>query len=141
MSLVLCIDYMALNQKFVQTPNQFQGSSLKGNEWFFILDQETAYHQGYLKPLCQHYTAVILPWELHEWLRIPFVSSGPPGSFQQFMEETLVDYRDELCNHYLDDVLVLRRTFTKHIEGIGKVTRRLRETEIMLKPKKNNGIS
>ena len=64
MSLRLCIDYMALNQKSVKTrqPIPRIHDSLKGNEWFSILDQGKAYHQGYVKPECQHYTAFITPW-------------------------------------------------------------------------------
>lgn len=66
-----------------------------------------------------------LPMGLYELLRIPFVLSGAPGSFQQFIEEILAEYRDVLCSYYLNDVLVFRRTFTKHIEGIRKVLRKL----------------
>ena len=43
------------------------------------------------------------------------------------MEETLGDYRDELCIPYLEDVLVFSRTFTEQIEGIRKVLSKLRE--------------
>jgi hypothetical protein len=103
---------------------------LKGNVWFSTLDQGKAYHQGYMKPECRPYTAFITPWGLYEWLRIPFGVSGASGAFQEFMEETLAEFRDELCIPYLDDVLVFSGTFEEHLDGVRKILRTLRPYKI-----------
>jgi hypothetical protein len=141
MSLRLCIEYRVLNQKSVQTRRPISSiqdslDSLKGNIWFSTLDQDKAYHQGYMKPECRPYTAFITSWVLYEWLWIPFGLSGAPGAFQQFMEEILAEFRDELCIPYLDDVLVFSGTFEEHLDGVRKILRMLMEAGIKLKPRK-----
>jgi hypothetical protein len=109
---------------------------LKGNLWFSTLDQRKAHYQGYRKPEGRPYTVFITPCGLYKCLGIPFGLLGAPGAFQEFMEETLADFRDELCISYLDDVLVFSSTFEEHLDVVRKILRRLRDAGIELKPRK-----
>ena len=126
----LCVDYRALNKKTIQDRRpipriQETLDNLGGNSWFSTLDQGKAYHQGFVSPHSQPFTAFVTPWGFYEWVRIPFGLTNAPASFQRFMEGCLGDLRDQICIPYLDDV-----------EHVRLVLQKLQQHGVKLKPGK-----
>ena len=81
-SLRLCVDYRGLNSKTIKDRHplpriQETLDNLGGKQWFSVLDQGKAYHQGFISPSDRHLTAFITPWGLFEWVRIPFGLTNP----------------------------------------------------------------
>ncbi|MFN9902387.1 MAG: reverse transcriptase family protein, partial [bacterium] len=81
-----------------------------------------------------HKTAVITPFGLWEFLRMPFGLRNAGQSFQRFMDEVLAGLDFAFC--YLDDILIASSTEDEHLQHLQQVLQRLQQYGLVLNMEK-----
>jgi len=69
---------------------------------------------------------------------IPFGFCNVPATFHRFISKVLKGLVNEKCMIYLDDLLVMGRSFAEHLQNLQEVFERLRGANLRLKPKKSH---
>jgi len=109
-------------------------SKLAGCTVFSKLDLRKGYHQVPVHPRDVHKTAIITPFGLFEFLRMPFGLRNAGQTFQRLMDEVLVGIPFVFC--YLDDVLVASRSHEEHVQHLKTVLERFQEHGLVLNEEK-----
>ena len=132
-------DYRQLNSLTVPDrypiPNlQDFNAELSGKNIFSKLDVIRAYHHIPVEPSDVPKTAVITPFGLFEFLRMPFGLRNAAQTFQRFIHDILRDL--PFCFVYLDDILIASSTPEEHRKHIEIVLQRLNDVGITINPSK-----
>ncbi|KAK3104940.1 hypothetical protein FSP39_013542 [Pinctada imbricata] len=140
--LRLCIDFRQLNQRTIKDNYALPRidellESLSGNKYFSVLDMKSGYHQIEIEEIHKERTAFTVgPLGFYEYNRMPFGLTNAPATYQRLMEECLGDLHLNICFIYLDDLIIVSRTFEEHLQRMRKVFQKLREAGLKLTPKK-----
>ena len=105
-----------------------------GCEVFSKLDLRKGYHQVPVRREDVKKTAVITPFELYEFLRMPFGLRNAGQTFQRMMDNVLEGL--EYSFVYLDHVLVASPDHQSHVEHLSEVLRRLGRHGLVLNAEK-----
>ena len=109
---------------------------LSGMKYFSTLDLASGYWQVAMSPESKEKTAFISHEGLYEFCVMPFGLCNAPATFQRLMGRVLSGMIPKKCMVYLDDILVVGRTFQEHLDNLREVMKRLRYAGLRLKPKK-----
>jgi len=107
-----------------------------GAKWFSTLDLISGYWQVEMSPDDQEKTAFCTTDGLFEFKVMPFGLCNAPATFQRLMDMVLAGLLWKSCLVYLDDVIIIGKTFTEHLQHLRAVFERFREAGLKLKPKK-----
>ena len=102
-------------------------------KYFTTLDLTTGYWQVPMEAQSQEKTVFTTHSGLYEFRVMPFGLCNAPATFQRLMETVLAGLTCDCCMVYLDDILVIGRTFSEHIQNLRQVLQRLRDAGLRLK--------
>ena len=103
---------------------------------FTILDLMLGYWQVEMDPKSQLKTAFCSHSGLYEFTVMPFGHCNAPATFQRLMGTVSAGLAREKCFVYLDDILIVGRSFEVYLYNLRKVFGRLRKAGLHLKPEK-----
>jgi Reverse transcriptase (RNA-dependent DNA polymerase) len=103
---------------------------LAGCRVFSKLDRRKGYHQVPVNPAYISKTAVITPFGLYEFLRMPFGLRNAGQTFQRLMDDIMAGL--PFCFVYLDDVLVGSVDHQQHQHHLREVLSRLKQYGLVI---------
>ncbi len=75
-------------------------------------------------------TTFRIKYGTYKYLIMPFELINGSFTFQNFMNDILMNYLDEFVIAYLNDIIVYSNSKKKHIKHVRKILQRLREAKI-----------
>ena len=136
-----CVDYRKVNSltrkdaypipKIDETLDTLAGAKL-----FSTLDLRSGYWQVQVNPEHRDKTAFCTPEGLFEFNVMPFGLCNAPATFQRLMDSVLAGLHWKTCLVYIDDIIVVGKSFDDHLCNLQVVLERLRQAGLKLHPSK-----
>ena len=128
----ICVDYRKLNQLTrkdsypIPRIDELLARPSKA-KIFTKLDIRAAFNKIRMDPSSEEYTTFRTRYGTYKCKVLPFGLCNGPATYQRYMNDVLIDYLDEFCIAYLDDILIYSDSPEEHVEHVKKVLDRLRQ--------------
>ncbi|UYV75275.1 K02A2.6-like [Cordylochernes scorpioides] len=136
-----CVDYRRLNDITKKDSYPLPRiddtlTTLAVSSWFSTLDLKSGYWQVGMHPEDKEKTAFSTGSGLYQFTVMPFGLCNAPATFERLIELVLKGLTWKTCLVYLDDIMVMGRTFEEHLRNLQEVFDRFRANNLTLNPKK-----
>ena len=140
-SLRFCIDYRKLNaitrkDRYPLPLIDETLARISRAKIYTKLDIRQAFHRIRIDPASEDLTTFRTRYGSYKCKVLPFGLTNGPATFQYYMNETLMEYLDDFCTAYLDDILIYSDNPIEHEEHVRKVLLRLRKAGLQADIKK-----
>ena len=136
-----CIDYRQVNN--ITSKDSYPlpridacFDALGGAKYLSTLDLSQGYWQVEIDKDSADKTSFVTRRGTFKFKVLSFGLSNAPAIFQRLMDLVLAGLTWEVCLVFLDDIIVMSKTFEEHLERLGLVFDRLRSSNLKLKPSK-----
>ena len=138
-----CVDYRKLNMATKLDAYPLPKiddciDAMQGAKYFCTLDLASGYWQVKMADRDREKTAFTSHVGLFEFNVMPFGLCNAPATFQRMMDRALNGLIHKICLVYIDDIIVYGKTISDLMENLRIVLSRLRDYNLLLKPKKCN---
>ena len=136
-----CVDYRRLNDVTIKDAYPLPRideslDQLAGSKWFSCLDLSSGFWQVEMHEDDKQKTAFTTRIGLYEFNVMPFGLSRAPAIFERLMGVFLAGLHWKICLIYLDDIIVIGKTFENMINNLDCVFKRFEDSGLKLKPEK-----
>ncbi|UYV73793.1 K02A2.6-like [Cordylochernes scorpioides] len=136
-----CVDYRRLNDLTKKDSYPLPRidatlDTLSGSQWFSTLDLKSGYWQVSIHPEDREMTAFTTGNGLWQFKVMPFGLCNAPATFERLMETVLQGIPLETCLVYLDDIIVMGKSFEEHLINLERVLQKIRGARLKLNPRK-----
>lgn len=139
----MCIDYRKVNavSKGDAYPLPFMENildELRSAKYITTIDLNLAYHQVPVEENSRTITTFTVPGRgLFEFTRMPFGLTGAPATFQRLIDTIITPEMRPHCFAYLDDIIIVSKTFEEHLVWLRKVIKRIYEAGLTISEDKS----
>ena len=134
-----CVDYRGLSQvtrkdayPLLRVDSTL--NTLARSQWFSTLDMLSWYWQVEIAEKDRPKTALCTTVGLFEFKIMPFGLCNAPATFQRLMDLISAGMQWSQCLVYIDDVVVVGRTFQEHLQNLLAVFHSLQQAGLKVKP-------
>ena len=140
-SLRFCVDYRKVNEITCKDAYPIPRiddtlDTLAGCKCLSTLDLKSGYWQVEVDPQHREKTAFCTHEGLFQFNVMPFGLCNAPTTFQRLMDMVLTGLQWSSCIVYIDDIIVVGRTFEEHLCNLKHVFERIDKAGLKLHPDK-----
>ena len=136
-----CVDYRRLNDVTVTEVYPIPRIDdtldfMAGVTWFAVFDAAQGYHQVEVAEEDVPKTAFTTRGGTFEWIRMPMGLKNAPVTFQRLMDSLLAGLKWSICMVYIDDIIVIGKSFGEFLSNLTAVLSRLAAARVSLRADK-----